>query len=624
MGERNNRIGNAVFNKEINYEVLTGCGNRWTIDSAHRQRINAMNRAQALLASRRHDGVRVTREEKGKAEEVIFQKEGEKRAEKPITISPIEESSVCNKVDELSGFEARKTVGRLLRQYLDDRGLTALELLHDSSQIKMLSRMDMLYGQAVGRVASIQARMLGEDPRKRTDKLYKLVDQMTRRAGKVKDSGSHLQTIKDKGLQAALDGLGGKPSPFLIGSVLAAFIGQQRDWRKKITLILDQLDNNPGGEAFRHLDEICGEIVDGADAIRDLLGPQPDLISALRMMAQLATGAYKAGRNPGSLLARLNGAMAARPMPVTRAVLLERVERALTGTQPLTRESDAADKPAFSDLMKDLIAPGGLWGGVGISEAVVRRVRVTLKTGDDDMTPREGIEILLLQLPNQAVKIGFLLDLSRSDFGVNHQTDVLTSLLALVQSISSLEELMPRGSSKETIAAAVNDLRGRIGDDALGQEVGGLLAAKLDVLLGKKKPAAKQPPKNKEPDKPSRPAKEALGHKTFKPGEVIFSEGDVGDEAYLITSGEVGISIKSGEESILLATVGRGDIIGEMALVDDQPRMATATAASDCQLSAIPRAAFRKRLDRLAEEDGLIRHILEIFVNRLREQARNL
>ena len=70
--------------------------------------------------------------------------------------------------------------------------------------------------------------------------------------------------------------------------------------------------------------------------------------------------------------------------------------------------------------------------------------------------------------------------------------------------------------------------------------------------------------------------------------------------------------------------MGRGDIIGEMALIDDQPRMATAKALTDTTLSIIPQEAFKKRLGRLAEEDRIIHRLLEIFVDRLRNQARNL
>jgi signal transduction histidine kinase len=67
--------------------------------------------------------------------------------------------------------------------------------------------------------------------------------------------------------------------------------------------------------------------------------------------------------------------------------------------------------------------------------------------------------------------------------------------------------------------------------------------------------------------------------RTFAAGEVIFSAGDPGDGFYMVESGEVRISVTSGHhEQRVLATIGAGDFFGEMAVVDAEPRSATAIA----------------------------------------------
>jgi len=65
----------------------------------------------------------------------------------------------------------------------------------------------------------------------------------------------------------------------------------------------------------------------------------------------------------------------------------------------------------------------------------------------------------------------------------------------------------------------------------------------------------------------------------FKPGETLFNEGDAGDALHLIRKGSVTISREIGGKDVVLAYVPAGQYVGEMALVSDLPRSATARAA---------------------------------------------
>ena len=75
-------------------------------------------------------------------------------------------------------------------------------------------------------------------------------------------------------------------------------------------------------------------------------------------------------------------------------------------------------------------------------------------------------------------------------------------------------------------------------------------------------------------------ADEVLERKTCQAGERFFKEGDEGNRAYVVQAGEVEIIKSTGEEDkdIVLGTIGKGGIFGEMALIDDKPRMASARA----------------------------------------------
>jgi CRP-like cAMP-binding protein len=82
--------------------------------------------------------------------------------------------------------------------------------------------------------------------------------------------------------------------------------------------------------------------------------------------------------------------------------------------------------------------------------------------------------------------------------------------------------------------------------------------------------------------------------KICKPGEVIFREGDESTEAYWIISGRVDITIRSGTVGLPLARLGPGEIIGEMGLIDNKPRSATATALGPTELEVITEEDFEK------------------------------
>ena len=75
--------------------------------------------------------------------------------------------------------------------------------------------------------------------------------------------------------------------------------------------------------------------------------------------------------------------------------------------------------------------------------------------------------------------------------------------------------------------------------------------------------------------------------KEFPKGTVLFKEGDIGTEMYLINSGEVKLSKKTTQGNVVLAILGFGEFFGEMSVITNKPRTITAEAVSDCRLNVI-------------------------------------
>ncbi|MAF49942.1 MAG: cyclic nucleotide-binding domain-containing protein [Rhodospirillales bacterium] len=114
-------------------------------------------------------------------------------------------------------------------------------------------------------------------------------------------------------------------------------------------------------------------------------------------------------------------------------------------------------------------------------------------------------------------------------------------------------------------------------------------------------------------------AQGVLDRLTFQSGDEVFKEGEPGNQAYVIQDGMVDI-IRTDPEGneIVLGSVEKGGIFGEMALIDDQPRMASARAATGTTLIIINRDMFHAKL---AKCDPFIRGLLGIFVKNIRSMV---
>lgn len=111
--------------------------------------------------------------------------------------------------------------------------------------------------------------------------------------------------------------------------------------------------------------------------------------------------------------------------------------------------------------------------------------------------------------------------------------------------------------------------------------------------------------------------REISREKYFASGSQIFLEGDRGDGLYVIRSGSVQIAhVVGAEVRHVFSVLGEGAIFGEMAVIEEQPRSATALAATDTQLYFFSREEMRMLLQ---NSPGLAFSMLHIVSHRLRE-----
>jgi len=99
--------------------------------------------------------------------------------------------------------------------------------------------------------------------------------------------------------------------------------------------------------------------------------------------------------------------------------------------------------------------------------------------------------------------------------------------------------------------------------------------------------------------------------------EILFLAGDPGDGCFRVNEGLLKVSMVSptGAERIL-AILGPGSIVGDMAMIDGRPRSASVSALRDCKLSFVSRSAFEAVAGKNPE---IYKHLLSLLAARLRD-----
>ncbi len=101
---------------------------------------------------------------------------------------------------------------------------------------------------------------------------------------------------------------------------------------------------------------------------------------------------------------------------------------------------------------------------------------------------------------------------------------------------------------------------------------------------------------------------------TFAPDELLCRQGDEGDAAYIIITGEAYVLVESGSGEVKVATLGPNDLLGENAILCDVPRTATVKAVSTVETLMISKELFFQ----------LVNQFPSISIEIMRELARRV
>ena len=105
-------------------------------------------------------------------------------------------------------------------------------------------------------------------------------------------------------------------------------------------------------------------------------------------------------------------------------------------------------------------------------------------------------------------------------------------------------------------------------------------------------------------------------HRTFRVGDELLSEGKLTKVAYLIMDGEVEVRVGARtNHPKIVATLGKGEVIGELSMLDDDVPTATVVATRETKVSLLTRQQFQ---DRLESMDPVMKGVLRVLIRRIR------
>ncbi len=120
---------------------------------------------------------------------------------------------------------------------------------------------------------------------------------------------------------------------------------------------------------------------------------------------------------------------------------------------------------------------------------------------------------------------------------------------------------------------------------------------------------------------PRKHTNKILNREVFYKGKNIIQQGEEALRAYYIEEGRVEVLVRdaTGMHEVKIGELGAGEIFGEMALINDEPRNATVRALEDCTLSVISHADMEKKIAQIP--DPAMRALIHLLTKRLKKST---
>jgi hypothetical protein len=478
---------------EIHYELFRQYGKGgggWSLVEANPNRDAAVARAKELLGEGQASAVRVVKEtyhpesgdyvsltvfEDGK---IAYQKNNKK-------IEEIESPVPCFKPDDLYSYHARMTMVRLIGEWLARQRLTVTEFIHSAVALEKFEATGTTFQHAVQKIAVSQAADSDMSVAQIIKQLNELTTSAIHRVYKDERRGL-FPTLTAEKFGAFAEKLSGQPAAsYVLNGALTKYLAPAKGWDDKLQRLLALMPQIPAdGQGrvllFTAIDALVAEMLNGAAALADLLGQNPDLGHALMNLVELFLGSEVRAEGTGEGINELARYFAKDDLPEARSAIAVRILAELKGMKRLCPSSLEEELKMLRKLANLLVRGQGKYLShedlIGafterskrlVTHEPLLQIMQTVKLPDEKLERLLVVEENIIGAENKRTLSSFILPLITS---VAFETDICPGAPApqRLRRVAELQERVLRSGFQEIqrnqIAAALDVAAVRIED----------------------------------------------------------------------------------------------------------------------------------------------------------------
>lgn len=367
-------------------------------------------------------------------------------------------------------------MGVVFRQYLDSMVLTPFEVLHSHKLLRAALEQTTMVENAMIRVATVQARLPGQEGKARKAALQNAANEMASRAWSAQSAfnaapkgRSMIEWLLDQPEGASPTGDG----HFDLCVALAADLAENRTWPAKIDRIIDLLrSDRADGKLLPILDSALADALGSGVALQEVLNiaaPTPGEILIGQCKMVLGTTS-SVGMTGPSRDAMLNGVFRQGRLPYARAAVIDRICRLLRSPIPLGRGAPTQENECLREAMAYLLTPAGVVGGPPMAEAITLRYSRRLEQGGASAFRRSLIGVCEMQ-SDLFSRVNFLAAVSRTASAERHQSELIDAMEAALGNELLIESAVTQNQDVGALKAAMEAIRKSIQNSTLPSEI---------------------------------------------------------------------------------------------------------------------------------------------------------
>ncbi len=387
----------------------------------------------------------------------------------------------CKAVEECYHPAARRLVGRVSREFLDQMVLTPTELMADVPTQQKLSETGQHMQRAVQLLSGAQARSFNLDLHKRMREVFVLSDKaagrLSKMVGMISDLSISLSSISP--IRTELEQrFRGSNLEMGLCILLTNYLSDVTSWEEKLDKLMQLCDVQDIPENVAYVEAVIAEILDSNHGLKALFGNEADRLGdRLREISSMYRGHFPPNHveNPIPIALQLNNLMMRFPMENVRYVLTQQILRALQGGAPVRTFTGLGELTELTELNKLLRNDMDVLIGEEETESLLQE-RMSRQVSHDNLA------LLLTDQKTLLDKISALITLQTKLIGSGNIRQVSEYIKFQFERRDFAEELLSFGDTPMQKMMVVSKLYSAIQSSALPDSLKERLGVQLEDI----------------------------------------------------------------------------------------------------------------------------------------------